>query len=274
VDPLTARIQRHYDRLGLFYRLLWGRHIHHGLFVNGTEPPLAAQVALMEELVRFADLPRGARVLDVGCGLGEGSIWLAEELGCRCVGMTISPVQAAAARRRARKRGVPSEFLVMDALRADVLGPGRFDAIWCVECCEHVRDKKRLMRTWAEVMVPGGRVALCAWCEGEGLTPEQRREFIEPVSRAMLLPGLIPATELAGHLAAAGLVEVRLQDLTPHVARTWDLCRRSVERPAMRLLRLVLGREVREFVAGFEPMIRGYESGALRYIMLAARKPR
>ena len=82
-------IQRHYDRLSAFYRTFWGDHIHHGLW-EGARNAKEAQVALIERLAAKADIRPGSHVLDVGCGLGGSSIWLARNLKCTVVGLTIS----------------------------------------------------------------------------------------------------------------------------------------------------------------------------------------
>src|SRR5262249_39080895 len=118
---------------------------------------------------------------------------------------------------------------------------------------------------------PGGRVALCAWCEAEGLDTAARREFIEPVNRAMLLPGLISAGEYVSLMHAAGFKRARTMDLTGDVRRTWEISRAQTLKPGARLLTRFLG--VGSFVAGFDDMLRGYDAGALRYAMITAEKP-
>jgi tocopherol O-methyltransferase len=81
----TAEIRSHYDVSTLFYRLLWGRHIHHGLW-SGTETPGVAQQRLTETLAAETAIRPGERVLDVGCGMGSSSIhlpngWIVRSLG-------------------------------------------------------------------------------------------------------------------------------------------------------------------------------------------------
>src|SRR5262245_8248095 len=85
-------IQSHYDLGTLFYWLLWGRHLHHGLW-EGDESASQAQQQLTETLARLAQIAPGDRVLDVGCGMGGSSIHLARHNRCRVTGITLSPVQ-------------------------------------------------------------------------------------------------------------------------------------------------------------------------------------
>src|SRR5262249_6391676 len=91
-SELVDAIRAHYDRLAFFYRALWGVHIHHGYWED-EESPETAQVQLVARLAARAAIPQGARVLDVGCGIGGSALWLARHRGCSVTGITISPVQ-------------------------------------------------------------------------------------------------------------------------------------------------------------------------------------
>src|SRR5438105_5737153 len=136
-------VRSHYDKLSIFYWWLWGEHIHHGFWRNG-ETPGQAQVRLIEELADRTQIPRGAKVLDVGCGLGGSSFWLARKLGCSVLGITISPVQKRLAESRARSFGLSEQvrFAVRDANELD-FGTESFDAIWGIECSEHLVERER-----------------------------------------------------------------------------------------------------------------------------------
>ncbi len=50
-------IRSHYDLATPFYRLFWGRHIHHGLW-EGSESPAEAQLKLTDTVIREAGLDR------------------------------------------------------------------------------------------------------------------------------------------------------------------------------------------------------------------------
>jgi tocopherol O-methyltransferase len=96
-------IQAHYDLATPFYRLLWGPHIHHGLW-DVENSPVSAQRRLIDSLATAAALGPGKKVLDVGCGMGGSSIELALRYGCSVTGVTLSPVQRSWARLSARWR--------------------------------------------------------------------------------------------------------------------------------------------------------------------------
>ena len=153
----TGEIRKHYDRLSILYRMLWGEHLHHGYWENG-ESIKRAQVKLMEQLAEKAGIARGAEVLDIGCGLGGSAFWLAKQYDCRVTGLTISPVQARMANKKARANGLADQlrFLVVDA-NAWQPEPESVDVVWIMESSEHFRDKKNFVERCARALRPGGR---------------------------------------------------------------------------------------------------------------------
>jgi tocopherol O-methyltransferase len=139
-------IKSHYDLATFFYRLLWGEHIHHGLW-DADETPEVAQRQLIDRQIAAAGIQPGARVLDVGCGMGATSIYLARTLGCDVTGVTLSPLQRWWATVSAILKGVPkrTRFIQGDAEKVE-LPPRSFDVVWSVECTEHLYDKPRFFR--------------------------------------------------------------------------------------------------------------------------------
>ncbi|MCA9072249.1 MAG: class I SAM-dependent methyltransferase, partial [Planctomycetaceae bacterium] len=109
-------IRGHYDLSTPFYRLLWGQHIHHGLW-NDSEPAKQAQVQLTETMADLAGIQGGERLLDVGCGMGGSSIHLARTRQCQSTGVTISRLQRSWAATSAFLNRVKSRttFLHADA---------------------------------------------------------------------------------------------------------------------------------------------------------------
>jgi len=140
-------IRKHYDRLSFLYRLFWGEHLHHGYW-DADQSAAQAQVRLMERLAEQAHVPRGARVLDIGCGLGGSAFWLADQFDCNVIGMTISPVQARMANKKAKARGLSDrvQFQVKDANQWQP-EPESVGIVWIMESSEHFRNKKAFFQT-------------------------------------------------------------------------------------------------------------------------------
>jgi tocopherol O-methyltransferase len=271
-DVDLREVRKHYDRLSIFYRLLWGEHLHHGYWENG-ESIGRAQIKLMEKLAEKAAIPRGATVLDIGCGLGGSALWLAEKYNCLVTGLTISPVQARMATSRARARNLADRirFLVSDA---NVWAPQAesADAIWIMESSEHFRDKPKFFERCALAIKPGGVLAVCAWLRGkESAAPDQRR-LVEAIGRAMLSASLDTLDQYVDWMRRAGLSVQTAEDITANIAPTWEYCSRMARRWPMRWLTPFADAPTRRFVKSFPLMSEAYATGAMAFGLLVARK--
>jgi tocopherol O-methyltransferase len=266
-------IARHYDRLSFLYRTFWGDHIHHGYW-DSSQTQNEAQIALIEKLATRAEIRPGAQVLDVGCGLGGSSIWLARELECPVLGLTISPVQLEMARKRAAEEGVSDRvrFELEDANAFEYVES--FDAIWVIECSEHLFDKRGFIRRAAAALRPGGVLAVCAWLRSDCLESAEHRDMVNRVCAGMLCPSLASKSEYCAWMREAGLRMRTADDITRSVSRTWDVCLKIARTPVVRRILNTAESDTLEFVKSFADIAQAYDEGAMSYGMFTAVKER
>jgi len=266
-------IREHYDRLSFLYRMFWGEHLHHGYWDN-DETPAQAQIQLMERLAERADIPQRGSVLDIGCGLGGSAFWLADNFDCRVRGMTISPVQARMANKKANAKGISDrvQFEVSDANQWEPQ-PESFDVVWIMESSEHFEDKKRFFARCASALKPGGVLALCAWLRRDGPMPQDEQKLVAIIAKAMLSASLGNLSDYRTWMIDSGLMVTAAEDITRHVERTWAHCTRIAERPAMKFLVRFTGAPTRRFVESFPLMKQAYAQGAMAFGLFVARKP-
>jgi tocopherol O-methyltransferase len=261
----SAQIREHYDSLAFVYRTFWGDHIHHGLFTDGNESAQEAQVKLLEHCVGLLDLRGGEDVLDVGCGHGGTSVYLAAQSGCTVRGLTLSEKQARIAKENARVAGVLNRatFLVQNADHYH-FPAAAFDIVWTMESSEHFADKARYFQNVAHTLRPGGQLLLAAW------TGSMDQCQVREIARAFLCPQLWTPEQYQQAIQNAGMQIGHNQDLTAQVLRTWELCleRVRVAGPMVKLL----PRAAREFVDGIELILDAYRTRSLTYTVLTAKK--
>ena len=145
---------------------LWGEHIHLGFYpLNEKNIDFRkAKIQFVHELVKWSGLdklPKGSRILDVGCGIGGSSRILAKYYGFNVTGITISPAQVKRA-RELTPDNINCKFQVMDALDLK-FQDGSFDGIWSVEAGAHMNDKGRFADEMLRTLRPGGYLALADW---------------------------------------------------------------------------------------------------------------
>ncbi len=145
---------------------LWGEHIHLGYYSKSFKKQdfRQAKIDFVHQLVHWSglhNLPKGSRIIDIGCGIGGSSRILARDYGFDVLGVTISSEQV----RRANEltpKNLSCKFIVMDALDLQ-FEDGSFDGIWSVEAGPHILDKQLYADQMLRVLRPGGVLAVADW---------------------------------------------------------------------------------------------------------------
>lgn len=156
----------------------WGEHIHLGYY-NKEEMEagykkknfIEAKYDFVDEMMKLggisAEADPEAKVLDVGCGVGGTSRYLAKQLGSKAdvTGITLSPNQVKRATELAVEQNLPNaKFQVMNALDMD-FEDNTFDVVWACESGEHMPDKEAYINEMMRVLKPGGKFVMATWCQ-------------------------------------------------------------------------------------------------------------
>jgi tocopherol O-methyltransferase len=265
-----AKVREHYDRMSPYYLSLWGEHIHHGYWIRGDESKETAQVQLIEHLAEAAGVQPDAQILDVGCGFGASSIYLARRYRAKATGITISTVQVEMAKKAAATAGVNANFLLMDA--EAMTFDKSFDVVWSVESISHYQDIPRFFTSAAKLLKPGGTLAITDWFKRKGLTLGEHKRFLHDLEHGMMVE-LQTMEDYARYMAAAGLKVVRHEVLNKNCARTWDFCLDIIKDKSLWGLAAQYGPAFVRFLRAFKDMRAGFASGNFIYGLIVAKKP-
>lgn len=272
----STDVSLHYDELDSFYRQIWGEHVHHGLWVTGTESTETAVAQLVDVVAAEAEIKGGDDVLDVGSGYGAAARQIVLDYGAHVTAMTNSATQHEYARTKTIRSNNPT-YVLGDWMH-NGLPDGSFDAVYAIECTSHMDDVKQFMREALRVLRPGGKLVICAWTAAERPTPRQARYLLEPICREGRLAHLSTATEYVDAIEKAGAVVRDFHDLSSNTKRTWSVAIRRtlrllVTQPRFHRYLLDARSSQRIFLLTMVRIWWAYRLGALRYCMIKAYRP-
>jgi cyclopropane-fatty-acyl-phospholipid synthase len=163
IDTQSANDQ-HYEVPAAFYARVLGAHRKYSSGLWTTAKTLDdAEAAMLDLTCERAQIQDGMRVLDLGCGWGSATLWIARRFpSCRVTGVSNSASQRVDILARAHADGLTNiEIVTADANHfapTFAAGERRFDRIVSVEMMEHTRNWPRLFERCADWLTPQGRM--------------------------------------------------------------------------------------------------------------------
>ena len=164
------------------------------------------QVAVAQAIAQAVTLDLGMRALDVGCGTGRLSLLLSDKVGSVVV-TDPSAGMVHVAQERIEAAGLGDRLRAVQAdLTTDPLD-GTYDVAWSSMALHHVHDLDALLRSVADLLVNGGRLAIADLDEDpEGAFHAEKADFDGHHG--------FDRHRLAEHLTHAGFAEVTFVDAT------------------------------------------------------------
>ncbi|GMJ11329.1 gamma-tocopherol methyltransferase, VITAMIN E DEFICIENT 4 [Hibiscus trionum] len=288
VRELKDGIAEFYDESSGIWEDIWGEHMHHGFYDPGTDASgsdhRAAQIRMIEESLRFAGISeerakKPKRIVDVGCGIGGSSRYLAKKYGAQCQGITLSPVQADRANALAEAQGLADKvsFRVADALNQP-FPDGQFDLVWSMESGEHMPDKAKFVNELVRVAAPGGTIIIVTWCHRdlgpseESLQPWEK-ELLKRICDAYYLPDWCSASDYVKLFQSLSFQDIKTDDWSEHVAPFWPAVIRSALTWKGFTSLLRSGFKTLRGALVMPLMIEGYQKGVIKFAIITCRKP-
>ncbi len=276
---LYREIQQFYDASSQLWEDVWGEHMHHGYYGaegNQKKNRSQAQIDLIEELLKWAQVQQSLKILDVGCGIGGSSLYLAQKFNASATGITLSPVQARRATERAKSALSITQFQVADALNMP-FPDASFDLVWSLESGEHMPDKRKFLQECYRVLQPGGTFIMATWCH-RSLTPphgqltSDERRHLADIYRVYCLPYVISLPEYEDIAHQVSFQNIRTADWSQAVAPFWDDVINSSFNVRAIVGLLLSGWTTIQAALSLGLMSRGYQRGLIKFGLLCATK--
>ncbi|MEO6846102.1 MAG: cyclopropane-fatty-acyl-phospholipid synthase family protein [Chthoniobacterales bacterium] len=159
VKTETANSQ-HYEVPTEFFKFVLGPCMKYssGYWPKSTTTFAESEEAMLQLTCERAELQDGQEILELGCGWGSLSLWMAEHYPqARITGVSNSRTQKIHIDAEATRRGLTNLTIItanMNTFETD----GSYDRVVSVEMFEHMKNYRRLMEKIARWMKPGGRL--------------------------------------------------------------------------------------------------------------------
>ncbi len=224
-----SQVKKYYDSTLTDYKLLWtdskGLAIHFGYYDKGVKNHKQAVLKTNEVLARLVAIKPTDFVLDAGCGLGGSAIWLAQNIGCRVVGITIVPHQVETAQKFVKKYQLENKIDIQNQNYCQTnFDDQSFDVVWALESIVHAQDKKDFIDEAFRLLRKDGRIIIAEYTlrDHPPLSIKERK-IIAPWLKGWAMPNLLTANEYKKLLKKTGFKKIRSFDITnkmrPSLAR-------------------------------------------------------
>ena len=164
-----------------------------------------------DELVQWVEVQPGHVLLDVGCGLGGTSRYLAATVGCDVVGLDLTEEYCRVAEMLSARVGLADQTVFRQgSALALPFGDRHFDVVWTEHVQMNIADKAGFYSEIARVLKPGGRLAFHDIFAGVN----DRVQFPVPWAADASISHLIGITQLQALMSDSGFACVRWEDKT------------------------------------------------------------
>ncbi|MBL8190125.1 MAG: class I SAM-dependent methyltransferase [Acidobacteria bacterium] len=197
--------QQHYEVPTEFFQRVLGQHLKYscGYWPDAVTTLDQSEAAMLHLTAERAQLAEGQQILDLGCGWGALSLFIAQQFPHSFItAVSNSRTQKEFIEAEARRRSLDNLRVLtvdMNSFSATTIGDTRFDRIVSVEMFEHMRNHALLLERLAGLLQPTGKLFIHIFTHRTHAYLYEVQDDTDWMARYFFTGGMMPSADLLAH---------------------------------------------------------------------------
>ncbi|MFN0076772.1 MAG: SAM-dependent methyltransferase [Prosthecobacter sp.] len=192
--------EQHYEVPTRFYQLVLGKHLKYssGFWADEKTTFDESEAAMLDLTCERAELQDGQRILELGCGWGSLSLWMAARYpNAQITSVSNSRTQKQFIDAEAVKRGLKNlTVITANMIHFEGVGAGVFDRCVSVEMFEHMKNYQELLRRVSTWLKPQGKLFVHIFTHREYAYHYEVRSDDDWMAKYFFTGGQMPSDDL------------------------------------------------------------------------------
>ncbi len=241
-SPIAVNTQeaneQHYELPTEFFQLVMGKHMKYssGFWKEGVTDLDVSEEDMLELTVQRAQLCNGMSILELGCGWGSLTLFMAKKFPqSQIVGVSNSATQKEYILAQAEKRGLKNVRIITCDMNDFTINE-KFDRVVSVEMFEHMRNYQKLLEKVAGFLKDDGKLFVHIFTHREFAYLYQEKDQSDWIAKYFFTGGIMPSDDLLLHFQDHFKIEEHWQVSGVHYQKTSEQWLKNMDKNKEKIL--------------------------------------